>query len=82
VAEATTLIQRLTLIVIDKALTFSREWLDGLQVVAQGVEDEATLVALRRLGADVIQGYHLGRPMGPDALTSWLAEHEVLPVTA
>jgi EAL domain-containing protein (putative c-di-GMP-specific phosphodiesterase class I) len=34
-----------------------------LRVVAEGVEDHATLNALRALGCDVAQGYLLGRPM-------------------
>ncbi len=34
----------------------------GLHVVAEGVEDHDTLVLLRSLGCDVVQGYHLGRP--------------------
>lgn len=33
-----------------------------VQVVAEGVETEEELVALRRLGAHLAQGYHLGRP--------------------
>ena len=37
----------------------------GLRVVAEGVEDEATLDALRALGCDHAQGYHLGRPAPP-----------------
>ena len=32
------------------------------QVVAEGVEDQATLLALRDLGCDFAQGFHLGRP--------------------
>jgi hypothetical protein len=35
----------------------------GLKVVAEGVEDEATLNALRGLGCDVAQGYLLARPV-------------------
>ena len=31
-------------------------------VVAEHVEDAATLEALRRLGVDLVQGFHLGRP--------------------
>ncbi len=34
----------------------------NLLAVAEGVEDEATLAALRELGAQYAQGYHLGRP--------------------
>ncbi|WP_432485828.1 putative bifunctional diguanylate cyclase/phosphodiesterase [Kineococcus esterisolvens] len=35
----------------------------GLQVVGEGVEDEAQLRALRALGVDEVQGFHLGRPV-------------------
>ncbi|WP_292628305.1 MULTISPECIES: EAL domain-containing protein [unclassified Novosphingobium] len=34
----------------------------GQIVVAEGIEDEATYMALSRLGCDVGQGYYLGRP--------------------
>jgi diguanylate cyclase (GGDEF)-like protein len=45
----------------------------GLTVVAEGVETEHELSELRRFGCDVAQGYHLGRPMSPEALETWLA---------
>ena len=35
----------------------------GLRTVAEGVEDEAGLATLRELGCDMVQGFHLGRPM-------------------
>lgn len=34
----------------------------GLRTIAEGVEDEETLELLRELGADMAQGYLLGRP--------------------
>jgi EAL domain-containing protein (putative c-di-GMP-specific phosphodiesterase class I) len=34
----------------------------GLQTVAEGVEDAATLQLLRALGVDFAQGYHIARP--------------------
>lgn len=40
----------------------------GLRVIAEGIEDEETAVALRDLGCDVGQGYHLGRPTTPDQI--------------
>lgn len=36
----------------------------GLRVVAEGVEDEATLQALAAVGCDLAQGFLLGRPGG------------------
>lgn len=35
----------------------------GIATVAEGVEDEATLQILREIGVDLVQGYHLGRPV-------------------
>jgi diguanylate cyclase (GGDEF)-like protein len=40
----------------------------GLQVVAEGVEEQSTLDVLTRLGCDLAQGYHLGRPGSADTL--------------
>jgi EAL domain-containing protein (putative c-di-GMP-specific phosphodiesterase class I) len=36
----------------------------GRTVVAEGVEDRATLQQLEHMGCDVVQGYVIGRPMG------------------
>ncbi|NJC33502.1 EAL domain-containing protein (putative c-di-GMP-specific phosphodiesterase class I)/CHASE2 domain-containing sensor protein/GGDEF domain-containing protein [Sphingomonas jejuensis] len=44
----------------------------GLKVVAEGVEDAATLAALSACGCDSIQGYHIGRPMPFDDLAALL----------
>ncbi len=38
----------------------------ALDVIAEGVEDEATASALWALGADALQGYHIGRPLPLD----------------
>ena len=40
----------------------------GASLVAEGVEDEDTLKALRRYGCDVTQGHYHGRPLPPDQL--------------
>jgi EAL domain len=37
----------------------------GLQLVAEGVEDQETLELLASLGCDLAQGFHLARPMPP-----------------
>ena len=38
----------------------------GKRTIAEGVEDEATLQAVRELGIDYVQGYHVGRPQPLD----------------
>ncbi len=43
----------------------------GLRVVAEGVENQELLDTLITLGCDFAQGYHIGRPVGPDALLQW-----------
>jgi diguanylate cyclase len=59
----------------------------GLRLVAEGVEDQATLEMLRDLGCDVVQGYHLCRPQPAPAMTTWLrgnlarCGHAPVPVT-
>jgi EAL domain-containing protein (putative c-di-GMP-specific phosphodiesterase class I) len=45
----------------------------GLEVVAEGVEDQATYDALAALGCDRIQGYHIARPMAVTPLREWVA---------
>jgi diguanylate cyclase (GGDEF)-like protein/PAS domain S-box-containing protein len=45
----------------------------GLNVVAEGVETQAQLATLRRLGCDEAQGYLLARPMNAAALAQWMA---------
>lgn len=47
-----------------------------LSVVAEGVEDEATLLALIGMSCDTLQGYFIARPMEPDAATRWLDAYE------
>jgi EAL domain-containing protein (putative c-di-GMP-specific phosphodiesterase class I) len=47
----------------------------GLSVVAEGVEDQETLDALRAVGADVAQGFYLGRPMDAESLRDWADGH-------
>ncbi|MGN6376234.1 MAG: putative bifunctional diguanylate cyclase/phosphodiesterase, partial [Sphingomonas sp.] len=44
----------------------------GVTVVAEGVENEETADTLARLGCDVLQGYHLARPMPADRLAALL----------
>ena len=52
---------------IVRAIVRMAESLD-LSVVAEGVEDEATLDLLREMGAGQAQGYYFAKPMGLQAL--------------
>ena len=45
----------------------------GLRMVAEGVEDEQTLAILNDLGCDLVQGWHLGRPMPAVGFDAFLA---------
>ncbi len=44
----------------------------GFKVVAEGVEDELTLRALRQIGCDLVQGYYLLPPLPLNRLVEWL----------
>lgn len=49
----------------------------GLRLVAEGVEDELTARALTAMGVDLLQGYHVARPMpGPD-VAGWVRARAV-----
>lgn len=45
----------------------------GMQVTAEGVEDNATLQQLADMGCDRAQGYFIARPMPADDLVPWIA---------
>jgi len=47
----------------------------GLVVVAEGVEDEATLERLRTLGCDMVQGFVLSRPLPAEQVAAWMRNH-------
>ena len=46
----------------------------GLDVVAEGVEDAATLDRLRELGCDMIQGFFISRPLAAGDVERWVRE--------
>jgi diguanylate cyclase (GGDEF)-like protein len=57
--------------IVRSTITLAHEL--GLRVVAEGVEDAATLELLADLGCDMAQGYHLSRPVPADDFTAWVA---------
>ena len=46
----------------------------GLVVTAEGIETEAQLTLLRKLGCDVAQGFFVAQPLPPDELLGWLED--------
>jgi EAL domain-containing protein (putative c-di-GMP-specific phosphodiesterase class I) len=44
----------------------------GYAVVAEGVEDQATWERLGALGCDLLQGYHISRPLPAGEIVRWL----------
>ena len=69
VASPTARQQALVTLMIGAAQAFD------LAVVAEGIEDQATLTLMRDLGCDRAQGYHLARPMPASDVASWLVAH-------
>jgi diguanylate cyclase (GGDEF)-like protein len=50
----------------------------GLDVVAEGVEDQDTYDLLAAMGCTKVQGWHIARPMPVDAATAWLGRRNHL----
>ena len=46
----------------------------GLRTVAEGVEDAPTAIDLIAMGVDVLQGYHMARPMPLTDVESWIRD--------
>jgi EAL domain-containing protein (putative c-di-GMP-specific phosphodiesterase class I) len=57
--------------IVRSTLQLSRDL--GMSMVVEGVEDAATLRALRVWGCDIAQGYHIARPMPGERFPGWLA---------
>lgn len=47
----------------------------GLEVVAEGIEDEETLKLAKTLGCNLAQGYHIARPMPSKEFINWINEY-------
>jgi diguanylate cyclase (GGDEF)-like protein len=48
----------------------------GLKVVAEGVETLEMMMQLKALRCDLVQGFHLSRPLPPARLEAWLLDWE------
>ena len=58
--------------VVRSAIDLARNM--GLQATAEGVEGEATYLALRDLGCELGQGYFFSKPQAVGGLTQWLGD--------
>lgn len=58
--------RKLVGVIVDLAHAFDME------VVAEGVEDQAQLRHLERVGCDIAQGYYFARPMPAEDIPAWL----------
>lgn len=47
-----------------------------LSVVAEGVEDKASLAMLTQMGCNVAQGYYMCKPIPLDSLIKWCEQHK------
>ena len=54
------------------ASTFQMAHALGLRTVAEGVENAATAADLIAMGVDVLQGYHVAKPMPADEVERWI----------
>ena len=48
----------------------------GLNVVAEGVEDEKTYLALKDMGCDIQQGYFISRPAPAEDFMDWIQKRD------
>jgi len=62
--------QHIVKTVIDMAHGFD------IKVVAEGIENEETLLSLKKSGCDIAQGYHIAKPMPQDKFIIWLNNYE------
>ncbi len=56
------------------ASTFQMAHALGMRTVAEGVENAATAADLIAMGVDVLQGYHVARPMPADQVEAWIRD--------
>lgn len=67
--------QRLVETIISLAQQFK------LEIVAEGVEDQATYELLTRMGCDYVQGYLFSPALSAEKLAQWLRDHVARPLS-
>lgn len=50
----------------------------GMRLVAEGVEDAVAAAELLPMGVDVLQGYHIARPMPGDEVAAWVRHWQMV----
>ncbi|MGA3158475.1 MAG: bifunctional diguanylate cyclase/phosphodiesterase [Steroidobacteraceae bacterium] len=58
---------------VETIISLARQF--NLKIVAEGVEDEATLQMLAQMGCDFAQGYLFAPALSAEKLTQWLGNH-------
>lgn len=48
----------------------------GYKVIAEGVENNETLLELKKLNCNIIQGYYISKPISIDQFVIWLIKHD------
>ncbi len=76
-----------TMVTDESDLTIVRSIIDlshnlGLDVVAEGVEDDDTLEQLAEMGCDRAQGYFVSRPVPSDDFVTWMLDTRCREATA
>lgn len=61
-------------IIMSSTITLGKNF--GLEVVAEGVENQETWELLKALGCDKAQGYYMSRPLTADQLIIWMESAE------
>ncbi len=54
----------------------------SLSVVAEGVENKATALSLKKMGCDILQGYYISRPVSNEDFLAWLPTEKSKEVTS
>lgn len=70
-AFVSTLLENKESMVIVEACIFLAKKL-AISVVAEGVEDERTILLLEQLGCDIAQGYYISKPLSEAELIEWI----------
>lgn len=63
-----------TLAILESSVALAKRM--GMNLIAEGVEDEAEWDLMDSLNCDVVQGYYISKPMPADEFPDWLKEYD------